>query len=186
VPALPALAFTRAAAGYYDITGEGGALLRAMPGAAYHPALCAGHKMSTGRHAAEFTVLETPPLRQGWLTRVMIGVAQEGIDITREQAFVTPLFWGIGNNFGRLHHHGTVTTWGEKNTSFGKGDVVELLLDCDAGTLAAKKNGKWLGVAATGLKRLGVAGLAGEFCWAAALKNDKNAVRVRAVDADAF
>ena len=42
-----------------------------------------------------------------------------------------------------------------------KGDVVELLLDCDDGTLAIKKNGKRLGVAATGLT--------GEFCWAALL-----------------
>ena len=39
---------------------------------------------------------------------------------------------------------------------FEQGDVVELLLDCDAGTLAVKKNGRRLGVAVTGLT--------GEFC----------------------
>ena len=40
----------------------------------------------------------------------------------------------------------------------GKGDVVELLLDCGDGTLAVKKNGKRLGVVATGLTR--------KLCWA--------------------
>jgi hypothetical protein len=44
---------------------------------------------------------------------------------------------------------------------FRQGDVVGLLLDCDAGTLTVKKNGRRLGVAATGLT--------GEFCWAAVL-----------------
>jgi hypothetical protein len=34
---------------------------------------------------------------------------------------------------------------------FQEGDVVGLLLDCDAGTLAVKNNGARLGVAVTGL-----------------------------------
>jgi hypothetical protein len=44
---------------------------------------------------------------------------------------------------------------------FGVDDVLGLMLDCDTGTLAVKKNGERLGVAATGLT--------GKFCWAAAV-----------------
>ena len=52
--------------------------------------------------------------------------------------------------------------------------MVGLLLDCDAGTLAVKKNGMRLGVAATGLKR--------EFCWVALLFF-KSSVRIAAAAA---
>ena len=55
--------------------------------------------------------------------------------------------------------------------------VMELLLDCDAGTLAVKKNGKRLGVAATGLT--------GELCWAVALHHCFASPRIRIVAADA-
>jgi hypothetical protein len=174
VQPLAALAFTRALAGCYDVTGEGGTLLRAEPGSVYHPALCAGHKMSAGRHAAEFTILEA--------SNTMIGVAQEGIKVTQSNANGGSLFWGIGRNRGRLHHRGNTTAWLEGTQPvdpfFGTGDVVGLLLDCDAGTLAVKKNGERLGVAATGV--------AGELCWAVAMHGGGNAARVRAVDADAF
>jgi hypothetical protein len=60
--------------------------------------------------------------------------------------------------------------------------VVGLLPDCDAGTLTVKKNGKWLGVAATRL--------AGKFCWAVALYSARSEclrrVRIAAVDPAAF
>ena len=55
------------------------------------------------------------------------------------------------------------------------GDVVGLLLDCDAGTLTVKKNGARLGVAFTGL--------AGELCWAASLYSKDDRVQIGAVDA---
>jgi hypothetical protein len=66
---------------------------------------------------------------------------------------------------------------------FDEGDVVGLLLDCDAGKLTLKKNGVWLGVAKTGL--------AGQFCWAAVLwdRGDicgRIVVRIVAADAAAF
>ena len=38
-----------------------------------------------------------------------------------------------------------------RGVAFAVGDVVGLLLDCDAGTLTVKKNGKRLGVAATSI-----------------------------------
>ena len=58
--------------------------------------------------------------------------------------------------------------------------MVGLLLDCDAGTLTVKKNGKRLGVAATGL--------AGELCWAVAMydRGKAGAVRIAVADATAF
>ena len=45
---------------------------------------------------------------------------------------------------------------------FGNGDVMRLLLDADAGTLTAKKNGTLLGVAVTN-------GLTGDLCWVVAM-----------------
>jgi hypothetical protein len=127
--------------------------------------------MSAGRHAAEFTILETHS--------TMIGVAQEGIEVTQRFSSgvsARTLFWGIGNNSGRLHHNGTATPLAEPSQPpsqpcFDKGDVLGLLLDCDAGTLAVKKNGVRLGVA-TGVR-------AGELCWAVAMTGDGNAVRVK-------
>jgi hypothetical protein len=49
-----------------------------------------------------------------------------------------------------LFHASKAKSWTGKKP-FDDGDVIGLLLDCDAGTLAAKKNGKRLGVAVTGL-----------------------------------
>jgi hypothetical protein len=60
---------------------------------------------------------------------------------------------------------------------FGVGDVVGLLLDCDAGTLTVKKNGQRLGVAATGLT--------GELCWTV-LMVGSGKVRIAASDPEAF
>jgi hypothetical protein len=59
---------------------------------------------------------------------------------------------------------------GSYHPRFKQGDVVGLLLDCDAGTLTVKKNGRRLGVAATGLT--------GEFCWALAMMGVGTKVRV--------
>jgi hypothetical protein len=56
---------------------------------------------------------------------------------------------------GAAAHHAEYTQW-EGQEPFKQGDVMGLLLDCDAGTLAVKKNGVRLGVAFTGL--------AGELC----------------------
>ena len=52
-PALPTLAFTRFDATYFDASAEGGALLEGKCGASDRPAVCAGHVMRAGRHAAD-------------------------------------------------------------------------------------------------------------------------------------
>ena len=59
------LAFTRVSSQCYDVSGEGGALLQAKEAllqakeaCLYRAAVCAGHVMSTGRHAVEFTMVK--------------------------------------------------------------------------------------------------------------------------------
>jgi hypothetical protein len=157
------LAFTRVAAEHYDVSGEGGALLQSKAGYWFKAAVCAGHVMSTGRHAAEFTMVQAG-------TTVFVGLARSDIDVHIGKAYTRDKFWGLYKHNGALYHqqsHGR--EWiGQK--SFGTGDVIGLLLDCDAGTLTVKKNGKQLGLVATGLT--------GEFWWAAAL-NLSSAISIR-------
>ena len=151
VPAVPRLTFTRAA-DCYDTTGDGGALLRggAAPGAGVLQAVCAGHRMATGRHAAEFTLgTDIEPVQAP--LHAVVGVARP------EHQPGTLDFWGVGCS-GHSFKRGIRAAW-DGQQRFGPGDVVGLLLDCDAGTLTIKKNGTQLGVAVTGLS--------GELCWAA-------------------
>jgi hypothetical protein len=166
------LAFTRVSGQRYDVSGEGGALLQAKEGCTYHAAVCAGHVMSTGRHAVEFTVL--PGLTLSGLT--MVGLARPDIDVQKPHAYKWDKFWGLLAGGGSLHHAGRCDGWAGQQ-GFVKGDVVGLLLDCDAGTLTVKKNGKRLGVAATGLT--------GELCWATARHHCLASLRIQIVAADA-
>ena len=145
-------------------------------------AVCVGHRMTTGRHAAELT-----------LGRELISKSKHNLmrwSGSHDRRF------GFRLTHGRLSHNwtsgectsvdagrGTVlrgicAPW-DGQQRFGPGDVVGLLLDCDAGTLTVKKNGARLGVAATGLT--------GEFCWAAAMFDlgKAGAVRIAAADAAA-
>ena len=85
-------------------------------------------------------------------------------------------FWAISSGSGAGGHHGKFADW-EGQQHFCPGDVMGLLLDCDAGTLAVKKNGVRLGVAFTGLT--------GELCWAASLFYPVDRVRIGAADAAA-
>jgi hypothetical protein len=151
------LAFTRVSAEHYDVSAEGGALLQAKVGCTYRAAVCAGHVMSTGRHAVEFTVVEPVSTNLAF-----VGLARPDIDVQKLDAYKRDKFWGLHGTGGELMHAGVPDGWAGQQ-GFDKGDVVGLLLDCDAGTLTVKKNGKRLGVAATGLT--------GELCWAAALCN---------------
>ena len=101
--------------------------------------------MSAGRHAAEFTIIAKGS--------IMIGLAREtGVDLRRACVFQTEHFWGIGCNFAGLHHNGSIVDWPGQD-GIATGDVLGLLLDCDAGTLAMSNNGRLLGTVATGLTR---------------------------------
>jgi hypothetical protein len=179
----PALAFTRAA-DCYDISGAGGALLQGVAGCkcTYNPAVCADQRMAAGRHAAQFT-FRTRPVEMGLAItvcqlRTMVGLARPQIELVTN-AHQSGNFWGVGSTAGSVWHlEGRGAAWAGQQP-FGAGDVVGLLLDCDAGTLTVKKNGVRLGVALTGLT--------GEFCWAASVYGDAIAsVRIAAADAALF
>ena len=144
-----------------------GALLLGMVGCAYHAAVCAGHVMSTGRHALELTMVTS--------NFTFVGLARPDIDVQTANAFTLDKLWGLYGNGGSLHHAGGCDQSAGRQR-FGEGDVMELLLDCDAGTLAVKKNGKRLGVAATGLT--------GGFCWAASMDDENNVLRIVVADPD--
>jgi hypothetical protein len=170
------LTFTRVNAAAYDVSAEGGALLKARPDANNHAAICAGHVMKAGRHAAEFTVVKA-----SGIYLVNLGVARPGVNVNSSVNFWREEFWGLSED-GRLVHNGNLHEW-EGQQPFKQGDVVGLLLDCDAGTLTVKKNGARLGVARTGLT--------GEFCWAATLWSGRSAgsaahVRIAAAQAARF
>jgi hypothetical protein len=106
----------------------------------------------------------------------MVGLARPDIDVHKPNAFTRDKIWGLHLNTGSMFHAGGCKIWIGRQ-GFGKGDVVGLLLDCDAGTLTVKKNGKRLGVAATGLT--------GELCWAAALHHCVASSHIQIVAADA-
>ena len=171
-PAPANLAFTLASAAMFDFSGEGGALLQGRAAADDHPAVCAGHVMRAGRHAAEFTVIQSD---YGQQVRYL-GLARPGIGIEENNVHLTDQFWGLHHPKGPLLHKAMVTHW-EGMQGFEQGDVVGLLLDCDAGTLTVRKNGQRLGVAATGLT--------GELCWAV-LMIGAGKVRIAASDPETF
>jgi hypothetical protein len=182
LPALPALAFTSFNVDCYTSEDDGRVLLTTER-ADSDAAVCAGHVMRAGRHAAQFTVIATG--RCDYL-----GLARPGYNVYDEDVEDTDRFWGIcshdvklgemGNQGSLVHGGGRAKAWvGQQG--FRAGDVVGLLLDCDAGTLTVKKDGVRLGVAATGLR--------GEFCWAAALwayAPVRRRVRIAAVDPAVF
>jgi hypothetical protein len=100
--------------------------------------------------------------------------------VQKPDAFKLKQFWGLHDSNGYVYHAGVCDRWAAKE-GFKLGDVVGLLLDCDAGTLTVKKNGKRLGVAKTGLT--------GELCWAAALyglRSLGSGIRIAAAVADGW
>jgi hypothetical protein len=88
---------------------------------------------------------------------------------------------GINRGNGKLAHENANPEYWEGHKPFGAGQVLGLLLDCDAGTLTVKLDGVRLGVAATRLD--------GEWCWAANLANGGHPepkVRIAAADPATF
>jgi hypothetical protein len=126
--------------------------------------------MRTGRHAVEFTVVH------GYSPDIFLGLAGPDIDVDKPDSEERDGFWGIRSYDGGGAHDGNFTRW-EGQEGFEQGDVVGLLLDCDAGTLAVKKNGAQLGVAVTGLT--------GELCWVTSLFRAEHSVQIGAADAAA-
>jgi hypothetical protein len=181
----PALAFTRASAEHYDVSAERGAVLRSLRRSSFgnwRAAVCAGHVMAAGRHAAEFTIVDqcTVP--------VMVGLARPGVNPQQDSIFKSNDFWGWHSD-GRCVHNGVVDAPPER--PYKQGDVIEMLLDCDAGTLTIRKKEQATGMKNLGWEKIGVAvaGLAGEFCWMASIcgmVSDCGTIRIEASDAAAF
>jgi hypothetical protein len=147
------LAFTSASTTAYDISCEGGALLRGtvdmQSGVDHRPAVCAGHKMRAGRHAADFTIVQS----FGAGLTPFIGLVWPGIDVEKHAMALKQKFWGVYHGDGELFHASVLQSFSRWHgrEGFGSGDVVGLLLDCDASTLTVKKNGMRLGLVAIGL-----------------------------------
>jgi hypothetical protein len=177
-PPATKLAFTRALEDFYDNSAEGGALLVEKAMADNQAAVCVGHVMRAGRHAAEFTTVKAG-------SNMFLGLARPDVDLRIRNCFQTTNdMFSLDCSDGRLFNGPMEACgWGGME-DFGAGDVMGLLLDCDAGTLAVKKNDRGLGVAASGLT--------GKFCWAASLysspwiaRADAVTVRIAAADAAA-
>jgi hypothetical protein len=145
--------FNRWSADCYDVSGDDAATLRSKAGAEDHAAVCAGHVMAAGRHAVECTVVEG--------SSMLLEIARPEVDVNKTNAWGTDQFLGISSGSGCMYTDRGEHDW-EGPEEFEKGDVVGLLLDCDAGTLTVKKNGTRLGVARIGL--------AGQWCWATPMR----------------
>ena len=194
---LAELRFT-AAGGGIDIAREGGRLAVAAKDRddyVYNgggTAIAGSHPMRGGRHFAECEGVEEDACG------VFLGLAARGLDL-EATSWQQAAFWGVHGGNGRLGHGGGGADWAGRQ-SFGAGDTIGLLLDCDAGTLAVYKNGARLGQAvAPGMRNTfrntnEVAGLKGqELCWAVAMYVDEDeedeeeaAVRIKALDPAEF
>ena len=104
---------------------------------------------------------------------IMCGLARPSLDVTRGGCYRTDQFWGWYSSDGLMYHERTGNGWDGKQP-FGTGDVLRLLLDCDAGTLTVKKNGTLCGTPVT-------EGLTGDLCWAVCVYEAKR-VRIKTVD----
>jgi hypothetical protein len=171
---LPVLAFTRYSVEHYTTTHAAAGVLGTLdPGD--RAAVCAGHVMNAGRHAAEFTVGQAELDHYGGAT-LMVGLARPSIDVSEAVAYDSNEFWAVYHHDGSMYQDGCKEAW-EGQEGFEAGDVVGLLLDCDAGTLTVKMNGKRLGVAVTELT--------GELCWAVCICEDTS-VAIASADPGAF
>jgi hypothetical protein len=173
MPVLP-LAFTALSHEHYA-TSEDGALLTGTEYPDFRPALCRERVMSSGQSCAEVTVVQIEYME----VNMMIGVARPTLDPTAQDACDTD-FWGIYSGYGSLYHNSDDQDW-QGMQGYRTGDVLRLLLDSDAGTLAVKKNGTLLGVAVT-------SGLTGDLCWAVSMYSagGSGSVRIKAVDPAEF
>ena len=131
--------------------------------------------VGSGRHSALFTVVQQP---QGY--GLHIGVCRRGADVWRDASALSD-FWGLVCNSGRLVHESFASRWvGQQG--FRQGDQLELLLDCEEGTLQIKKNGRLLGAAVASRGALPVWE---ELCWAV-VGGEGDAIRIQSTDPQLF
>jgi hypothetical protein len=115
-----------------------------------------------GRHFAEFTILRG--------TDVRVGVIRPGWDVEAggdAWAAHGHCLYHVGNG---ARCPGQKEWEGRQRAQ--KGDRIGLLLDLDQGCMSIYKNGSRLGL-------LQHSGLSGQFCWAATLHNEDDAVHIQ-------
>ena len=165
------LAFTAIDQAHYATSEDGALLTVACSNPGYRPALCRERVMNSGWSCAEVTMVRAED--------TMIGVGRPTLDVNVSDACDTTDFWGMGSALGSLYHNGESQEW-QGMEGYGEGDVLRMLLDSDAGTLTAKKNGTLLGVAVTN-------GLTGDLCWVVAMGfASGSSVRIKALDPAEF
>jgi hypothetical protein len=108
--------------------------------------------MAAGRHAAEFTIVEKS------FGTVMVGLARPGVNPQQENIFDSNDFWGWHSD-GGCFHNGVLDTACIR--PYKQGDVIEMLLDHDAGTLTIKKKEQATKMKNLGWERIGVAVIRG-------------------------
>ena len=125
--------------------------------------------MNSGKSCVDFTIV------QGGRNAIMLGLARPTLSVDLEVAHATDMFWGVCTFRGHRIHHDRIKEWAGRQACTTD-DVVRMLLDSDAGTLAVRKNGSLLGSPFT-------SGLIGDLCWAIGSANDDQCrVRIEAVD----
>jgi hypothetical protein len=136
-PQALALSFTRWSATCYEVSGGDATTLRSKAADVDdHTTVCVGHVMTGGRHAAKFTVGEV------FNIHMLLELARPRIDVDVHRAWHIDEFVGMHDGDGTVYTEDHVYNWDEQDR-FDKGDVVGLLLECDAGTLTVKKNGTY-------------------------------------------
>ena len=133
--------------------------------------------MNSGKSCAEVTVVQGDACTCT-STSSYIGVARPMLDVNAVSVLRSADFWGLGSGSGKLWHNGSGRAW-QVIEPYSTGDVLRLLLDSAAGTLAVKKNSTLLGVAVT-------EGLTCDLCWAMCSFHMGDSVRIKAVDPAEF
>ena len=134
-------------------------------------AIAADSPMASGRHAVQMTLERY----QGG--RMVLGVVDPSFDPSSGWATATEKGWGYSARTGFLSHSGERLEWATgQRQPLAEGDVLGLLLDLDAGSLTAYRNGVRLG-------ELVNSGLSGPMCWAVDLCDGGDAVRMLPVAA---
>ena len=137
-------------------------------------AIAADSPMTSGRHAVQFTLERY----QGG--RMVLGVVDPSFDPSSGWATATEKGWGYSARTGFLSHSGKRLEWATgQRQPLAEGDVLGLVLDLDAGSLTACRNGVRLG-------ELVNCGLSGPMCWAADLCDGGDAVRMLPVAAQSI
>jgi hypothetical protein len=123
-------------------------------------------RMRSGRHCAEFTVVNGDSMHFGVIRSTWDVV--RGADVTGQDAAAVEghCFYNTFTGFRLPGYH----RWQNEAEADGtspfadKGDRIGLLLDLEKGTMSVYKNDKWLGVMAE-------VESVGEYCWAVSLGN---------------